>query len=276
MWAGPSWADDAEHDACTPAALVRQATRYDIPAIAQVIRAAYQEYAPVLGPLYPGYLADLLAVDRRFAEGTVLVAEVDGASPAPPPSTPTPAGRSRLAPQAGPRGGRWRSTRPSAAKASPGRWSGPSSARAMRAGADELCLHTGEFMTAAVALYEAHGFQRDPAYDLDATGHLDISGRRAGDHDRLPAAPHRRPSRHRAPAPPRATPRPRGRPAATALRSSRPSGSPGGDHHVPHPGIPLRRRPGPPPRRGPGRPPGPCRRNGRTLSRRARRRRAPR
>jgi predicted N-acetyltransferase YhbS len=49
-------------------------------------------------------------------------------------------------------------------------------ARAMRAGADELCLHTGEFMTAAVALYEALGFRRDPAHDLEATEHLGISG----------------------------------------------------------------------------------------------------
>ena len=174
MWAGPSRADDASMTQIR--ALVRQATRYDIPAIAQVTRAAYQEYVPVLGPLYPGYLADLLAVDQRFAEGTVLVAEVDGCI----------AGTATLytdARHAGPGWPRsWAAGRALAVDPAV-RGQGVAralvrdiTARAMRAGADELCLHTGEFMTATVALYEAHGFQRDPAYDRDAPGHLDVPG----------------------------------------------------------------------------------------------------
>ena len=39
-----------------------------------------------------------------------------------------------------------------------------------------LCLHTAEFMTAAVAIYEQAGFRRDPAYDFDATGRLALGG----------------------------------------------------------------------------------------------------
>jgi ribosomal protein S18 acetylase RimI-like enzyme len=39
--------------------------------------------------------------------------------------------------------------------------------RARAAGAPVLCLHTAAFMTAAVALYEAMGFRRAPAYDFD-------------------------------------------------------------------------------------------------------------
>ena len=44
------------------------------------------------------------------------------------------------------------------------------------AAAPVLCLHTAEFMAAAVAIYEAAGFRRDPAYDFDATGGLALSG----------------------------------------------------------------------------------------------------
>jgi hypothetical protein len=39
-----------------------------------------------------------------------------------------------------------------------------------------LCLHTAGFMTAAVALYEAMGFRRDPSFDFEATGHLRVGG----------------------------------------------------------------------------------------------------
>jgi hypothetical protein len=39
-----------------------------------------------------------------------------------------------------------------------------------------LCLHTAEFMTAAVAMYEAMGFRRVPSYDFDANEHLRLGG----------------------------------------------------------------------------------------------------
>ena len=48
--------------------------------------------------------------------------------------------------------------------------------RAEAAGAPLLCLHTAEFMTAAVAIYEQAGFRRDPAYDFDATGGVALGG----------------------------------------------------------------------------------------------------
>lgn len=48
--------------------------------------------------------------------------------------------------------------------------------RARVAGAPVLCLHTAEFMTTAVALYERLGFRRAPAYDFDATRHLGLDG----------------------------------------------------------------------------------------------------
>ena len=40
------------------------------------------------------------------------------------------------------------------------------------AGAPVLCLHTAEFMAAAVAMYGAAGFRRDPVHDFEATGEL--------------------------------------------------------------------------------------------------------
>jgi GNAT superfamily N-acetyltransferase len=156
--------------------LVRGATRDDVPRIADVIWAAYQEFAPVLGAIYPGYLADLLDVEVRLTSGTVLVGEVDG----------TVTGTATLYTDAAeggfgwPQGwavGRALGVDPDA------RGQGTARAlvraviaRAMRAGADELCLHTGEFMTAAIALYESLGFRRDPAHDLEVTDHLGIEG----------------------------------------------------------------------------------------------------
>ena len=48
--------------------------------------------------------------------------------------------------------------------------------RALAAGAPVICLHTAEFMPAAVAIYEAAGFRRDPVHDFDAAGHLAPDG----------------------------------------------------------------------------------------------------
>jgi hypothetical protein len=44
--------------------------------------------------------------------------------------------------------------------------------RARAAGAAVLCLHTADFMTAAVAMYLGMGFRRVPSFDFDAPGHL--------------------------------------------------------------------------------------------------------
>ena len=178
MWAGGSGEDDRSMSPLPTLTRtrVRVATRDDVPRIADVIWAAYEEFAPVLGAIYPGYLADLLDVEVRLASGVVLVGEVDG----------TVTGTATLHTDAGegdfgwPQG--WAVGR--ALAVDPGaRGQGTAKAlvraviaRAMRAGADELCLHTGEFMTAAVALYESLGFRRDPIHDLEVTDHLGIEG----------------------------------------------------------------------------------------------------
>jgi ribosomal protein S18 acetylase RimI-like enzyme len=155
---------------------IRVATGHDLPRIAEITRRAYQEFAPTLGAVYPHYLADLLDVTSRLGAGSVLVAVADGEV----------VGTATLFPEAAasgfgwPRGGaaiRAVAVDPEA------RGLGAGSAllracieRAMRAGRDELCLHTAEFMTAAVALYEAHGFRRDPAHDFDGAEHNGIDG----------------------------------------------------------------------------------------------------
>jgi len=176
MWPGGPRADDR---CMTPVlsptrTLVRVATRDDMPRIADVIWAAYQEFAPDLGAVYPAYLADLLDVEVRLTSGTVLVAEADGSV----------TGTATLYTDA-PRGGigwpqGWALGRALAVDPD-ARGHGTAKAlvraviaRAVRAGADELCLHTGEFMTAAIALYESLGFRRDPAHDYEATEHLGI------------------------------------------------------------------------------------------------------
>jgi predicted N-acetyltransferase YhbS len=155
---------------------IRVATRHDIPQITEVTRRAYEEFAPTLGGVYPRYLADLLDVRRRLGAGAVLVAEAGGRV----------VGTATLYTDGGrtgfgwPRG--WAVIRAVAVDPD-ARGSGAGNAlvracteRALRAGRDELCLHTAEFMTEAIALYESHGFRRDPRFDVEATEHLGAEG----------------------------------------------------------------------------------------------------
>jgi hypothetical protein len=46
--------------------------------------------------------------------------------------------------------------------------------RARAAGASVLCLHTASFMAAAVAIYQAMGFERAPAFDFTPSDYLGI------------------------------------------------------------------------------------------------------
>ena len=48
--------------------------------------------------------------------------------------------------------------------------------RARAAGARELVLQTGGFMTAAIGLYESLGFRRDPDFDGSASRHYGVPG----------------------------------------------------------------------------------------------------
>jgi GNAT superfamily N-acetyltransferase len=178
MCAGGARADDRS---MTPVlsptrTVVRVATRDDVPRIAEVIWAANQEFAPVLGAVHPAYLTDLLDVEVRLTSGTVLVAETDG----------TVTGTATLYSDAGEGGSGWPqgwALSRALAVDPDARGHGTATAlvraviaRAMRVGADELCLHTADFMTAAIALYESLGFRRDPAHDFDATDYLGIDG----------------------------------------------------------------------------------------------------
>ena len=156
---------------------VRPAGPSDLPAARRVLLAAYQEYAATLPPAVFGrYLTDILDVESRAGTGEVLVAEHGGRV----------VGTVTYYPDAGDQGFGW-----------PAGWAGLRALgveprarglgigralleacleRALAAGAPVICLHTAEFMTAAVAIYEAAGFRRDPANDFDAAGRLALGG----------------------------------------------------------------------------------------------------
>jgi GNAT superfamily N-acetyltransferase len=156
---------------------VRPAGPSDVPAARRVLLAAYQEYAATLPPAVFGrYLTDILDVESRAGTGEVLVAEHGGRV----------VGTVTYYPDAGDQGFGW-----------PAGWAGLRALgveprarglgigralleacleRALAAGAPVICLHTAEFMTAAVAIYEAAGFRRDPANDFDAAGRLALGG----------------------------------------------------------------------------------------------------
>jgi predicted N-acetyltransferase YhbS len=155
----------------TSRALVRPAGQSDHQRIRDVLAAAYQEYAAVLpAPQFDRYLADILDLDRRAGAGQFLVAEHAGHT----------VGTVTYYPDAGLEGVGW-----------PSGWAGlralgvdPAARglgvgralmracleRAHAAGASVLCLHTAEFMTAAVTMYESMGFRRVPAFDFEIAG----------------------------------------------------------------------------------------------------------
>jgi GNAT superfamily N-acetyltransferase len=156
---------------------VRPAGPSDLPAARRVLLAAYREYAATLPPAVFGrYLTDILDVESRAGTGEVLVAEHGGRV----------VGTVTYYPDATDEGFGW-----------PAGWAGLRALgveprarglgigralleaclqRALAAGAPVLCLHTAEFMTAAVAIYEAAGFRRDPANDFDAASRLALGG----------------------------------------------------------------------------------------------------
>lgn len=157
---------------------VRDARPADHPAVRGVLLAAYQEYASVLPPAaFDRYLADLLDLDARGRTGRLLVAERDRRVK----------GTVTFYDDAAAEGVGW-----------PSGWAGlralgvdPAARRlgighalmqaclerARAAGAAVLCLHTAEFMTAAVAMYLGMGFRRVPSFDFDAASHLSVGVR---------------------------------------------------------------------------------------------------
>lgn len=159
---------------------VRDAGGSDLPAVRRVLLAAYQEYAMALPPAVLGrYLAEILDVEERLGNGRLLVAEHGGRVV----GTVTwydDAATEGLGWPAGWAGLRALGVEPAARGLGIGRALVEACRRrALAAGAPALTLHTGGFMTAAVALYEAMGFRRDPAYDFDATRRLRLGGVRS-------------------------------------------------------------------------------------------------
>ena len=147
---------------------VREAREPDHPAVRALLAAAYRQYEPAMPPGgLEYYLGDLLDLDSRAGVGQLLVAEARGRL----------AGTVTFFPDAAVEGLGW-----------PHGWAGLRALgvdpalrgrgigrrlvrecldRARLLGVPVLCLHTAAFMTAAVALYEAMGFERAPTYDFD-------------------------------------------------------------------------------------------------------------
>ena len=158
---------------------VRDAGGSDLPAVRRVLLAAYQEYATALPPAVFGrYLAEILEVEERSGTGRLLVAEHGGRVV----GTVTyydDAAAEGLGWPAGLAGLRALGVEPSARGLGIGRALVEACRHlALAAGAPVLCLHTAGFMTAALSLYEAMGFRRDPSFDFEATSHLRVGGLR--------------------------------------------------------------------------------------------------
>jgi predicted N-acetyltransferase YhbS/mannose-6-phosphate isomerase-like protein (cupin superfamily) len=156
---------------------VRDAGGSDLPAVRRVLLAAYQQYATALPPAVFGrYLADILDIEARAADGRLLVAEhggrVVGAV-----SFYADAAAEELGWPAGWAGLRALGVEPEARGLGIGRALVEACRRrAEAAGAPVLCLHTAAFMAAAVALCERMGFRRDPRFDFEATARLGLDG----------------------------------------------------------------------------------------------------
>ena len=156
---------------------VRDAGRSDLPGARRVLLAAYQEYATAMPPAVFGpYLAELLDVEARAGTGRILVAEVGGRVVGTVTYYPDAAAEG-LGWPAGWAGLRALGVEPAARGRGVGRALVEACRRRAEAGgADVLCLHTDQFMTAAVAIYGAMGFRRAPAFDFDATSRFALGG----------------------------------------------------------------------------------------------------
>jgi GNAT superfamily N-acetyltransferase/quercetin dioxygenase-like cupin family protein len=156
---------------------VRDAARSDLPGVRRVLLAAYQQYATAMPPAVFGrYLAELLDVEARAGVGRILVAEVGGRVVGTVTYYPDAAAEG-LGWPAGWAGLRALGVEPGARGRGVGRALMEACRRRAEAGgAEVLCLHTDQFMTAAVAIYTAMGFRRAPAFDFDATSRFALGG----------------------------------------------------------------------------------------------------
>src|SRR5215218_345966 len=154
---------------------VRDASASDRRAVRAVLLAAYREYAASLPPAVFGpYLADVLDLEAREDVGRLLVAERAGRVVG---AVTWYGDAEGLGWPSGWAGLRALGVDPAARGHGVGRALVEACRRwALAAGAPVLCLHTAGFMAAAVALYEAMGFRRDPSFDFEATSHLRVGG----------------------------------------------------------------------------------------------------
>jgi GNAT superfamily N-acetyltransferase len=159
-----------------PAVEIRPAEPADHARVREVLIAAYLQYRDVLAPeLLAAYLADLVDLDARTSAADLLVAEADGRVV----GTATFYADARDEGYGWPAG--WAGIRavgvhPSARGLGAGRVLVHACIERARAlGTGTICLHTADFMTAAVALYESLGFRREPSLDLDVSAMLEAA-----------------------------------------------------------------------------------------------------
>jgi GNAT superfamily N-acetyltransferase len=148
---------------------IREADENDLVAVRAVLQAANDEVAATVPPdFYRAYLRTLIDVTSRLGEPQLLVAEGAGGI----------VGTITFYPDASREGRDWPSAwtairatavLPAARGQGIGRRLTQACIDRSRAlGAPTLCLHTGAFRTAAMALYARLGFRRCPAFDRKA------------------------------------------------------------------------------------------------------------
>jgi ribosomal protein S18 acetylase RimI-like enzyme len=161
----------------TPGIKIREAHSADHDDIVSALRAAHAQFADVLpARIYQAYLANILDVRGRLADSDLLVAELDGEI----------VGTITYYPDASKEGWDW-----------PAAWAGIRAAgvvpqargmgigrrlveaciaRARAQKVEAICLHTAEFMEAAVIMYERIGFRRRPEFDQDISSFFQADG----------------------------------------------------------------------------------------------------
>ena len=152
---------------------IRPAHSGDHARLRALLIASYVEYHDAVpAHVFAAYLADLVDLDRRADFGELLVAEHDGAI----------VGTATFYADATDDGLSWPASTASvrAVAVHPSaRGKGVGQAlleacieRAERQGRRQLCLHTAPFMAAAVRMYEAAGFVRVSAHDVDVAARI--------------------------------------------------------------------------------------------------------
>ena len=156
---------------------LREAKPADYDAAAAVLHAAHSQFADVLpAPIYRAYMANILDVRSRLVDSHLLVADLGGEI----------VGTITYYPDASREGWDW-----------PSAWAGIRAAgvvpharglgvgrrlveaciaQAKVQGVEAICLHTAEFMDAAIILYERLGFRRRPEFDQDISSFFQAAG----------------------------------------------------------------------------------------------------